>query len=106
MIPTEAPTPCQDNPAPFDAVLDQPSKERVEAAKRICRDCDQREPCVLHALAHGLVSVYGGRLLLTRKPNWLKEPAVETCQRCGVQRPTRSRRFVDGLCHPCSKATS
>lgn len=74
MITTSDPLPCQEDPTPFDAVLDAPSKRNVEAAKRVCRDCAHREPCVLQALANQWVGVFGGRFLLGKgKPNWLND---------------------------------
>lgn len=90
MISTETPTPCQDNPDPFDAVLDRPSKATVEAAKAICVPCGHKEACYLHALSLKLPGVYGGRLLLTGVKPPKGRPPV--CPKCGEERPPRADR--------------
>lgn len=105
MISTDAPTPCQDNPYPFDAVLDKPSKANVEAAKRICASCQIREACVTDAIAHHSVGVYGGRLLLGKgRPNWIHSDSAMTCGRCGTRRTQGQRGWAKGKCRDCYNA--
>lgn len=99
MISTDAPTPCQDNPDPFDAVLDHPCKETVEAAKAICAPCDHKDGCLIHALSTGATGVFGGRLLTKPVNTWV-------CARGhDLTKPGSTRPRITGgvICRQCDR---
>lgn len=104
---TDEPTPCLDNPEPFDAVLDKASPANVARAKAICATCDQRDPCLAYALKTQAVGLYAGRLLGVKPIAQPTSPAP-VCVNCGVVRKARTDRQrwsgSRGMCDGCYQA--
>lgn len=104
---TDEPTPCQDNPQPFDDVLDKASPENVHRAQAICAGCDRRDPCLAYALKTQAVGVYGGNLIGVTPIAKPTKPAP-VCVNCGEvrrARPDRQRWAGSrGMCDGCYQA--
>lgn len=100
MITAEAPTPCQDSPWTFDAVIDHPDAYTIAAAKAICRDCPFTAQCLTLAMRSGATGVYGGHHFARPLSTWTCRGGHDLT-RPGASRPKDAGGVV---CIACEKA--